>query len=139
LHTPKDFAFAADPFFLQDGSIICEVVEKGSNIGKLAIAANGNFEIIDSPHLEKTKHNSFPFVSNIEGLHFVLPEMASYGQQHVFEIDMNNEIIRSIPLMGIENEKLIDPVITMHDGTIWLFAAKSWFDFSRQPIWRIWR
>ena len=135
LHTPKDFAFAADPFFLQDGSIICEVVEKGSNIGKLAIAANGHFKIMDSPHLDKTKHNSFPFVSNIEGLHFVLPEMASYGQQHVFEIDMNNEIIRSIPLMGLENEKLIDPVITMHDGTIWLFAGKLRSDLDCLFLW----
>ena len=135
LGTPRAFAFAADPFFLEDGSIICEVVEKGSNIGKLAIATNGNFEIIDSPLLEKTKHNSFPFVSNIEGLNFLLPEMASRGRQCLYEIDPNNQITRSFPLMGLEHENLIDPIITLQDGTIWLFAGKRGSDLDCLFLW----
>jgi hypothetical protein len=135
LYTPKDFAFAADPFFLQDGSIICEVVEKGKRIGQLATASNGNFEIIDSPHLEKTKHNSFPFVSNIEELHFLLPEMASHGQQRLLELDQNNQITRSIPLKGLKEESLIDPIITVQDGTIWLFAGKLGSDLDCLFLW----
>ena len=135
LHTPKEFAFAADPFFLQDGSIICEVVEKGSNIGNLAIVANENLVIIDSPHLEKTKHNSFPFVSNIEGLNFLMPEMASRGQQRLYEIDANNQIVRSFPLTGLEHETLIDPIITVQDGTIWLLAGKLGSDLDCLFLW----
>lgn len=135
LHTPKEFAFAADPFFLQDGSIICEVVEKGKSIGKLAIASNGNFEIIDSPHLENTKHNSFPFVSNIEGLSFLMPEMASRGQQCLYEIAANNQIVQSLPLNGLENERLIDPVVTLQDGTIWLFAGRLGSDLDCLFLW----
>ena len=135
LHTPKEFAFAADPFFLQDGSIICEVVKKGSNIGNLALTTNGNLEIIDSSHLEKTKHNSFPFVSNIEGLNFLLPEMASRGQQCLYEIAANNQIVQSLPLIGLENERLIDPVITLQDETIWLFAGKLGSDLDCLFLW----
>lgn len=135
LDTPKEFAFAADPFFLQDGSIICEIVEKGKRIGQLATASNGNFEFIDSPYLEKTKHNSFPFVSNIEELYFLLPEMAGHGQQHLLEIDQNNQITRSIPLKGLEDESLIDPIITVQDGTIWLFAGKLGSDLDCLFLW----
>ena len=135
LRTPRAFAFAADPNYLEDGSIICEVVEKGSNIGKLAIATNGKFEIIDSPHLENTKHYSFPFVLNIEGSNFLLPEMASCGQQFLYEIDTNNQITRSFPLMGLEHETLIDPIITLQDGTIWLFAGKRGSDLDCLFLW----
>ena len=135
LHTPMAFAFAADPFFLKDGSIICEVVEKGSNIGKLAIASNGKFDIIDSPYLDKTKHSSFPFFSNIEGLNILMPEMARHGQQCIYEFDANNEIARSFPLIGIERETLIDPVITIQNGTIWLFAGKIGSDLDCLFLW----
>jgi hypothetical protein len=135
IHTPKKFAFAADPFFLDDGSIICEVVEKGSNIGRLAVVSSAGFEILDSPYLEKTKHSSFPFVSNVNELRFLLPEMARHGQQHLFEIDKRNQITRSIPLMGLENENLIDPIITAQDGIVWLFAGKRGSDLDCLFLW----
>jgi hypothetical protein len=135
LHTPATMAFAADPFFLNDGSIICEVVEKGSKVGNLAVIQNGVYEIVDSPVLDKTKHISFPFVANIEQSQFLLPEMASYGQQNLFEIDENNRIHGPIPLLGLENEALIDPVITRRDGVYWLFAGRLGSDLDCLFLW----
>lgn len=135
LHTPKNLLFAADPFLLSDGSIICEVVEKGSKVGNLAVARNGVYEFIDSQALESSKHISFPFVTNINQSQFLLPEMASYGQQHLFELDGGNRIIRSVPLLGLENETLIDPVITHRDGTYWLFAGRLGSDLDCLFLW----
>lgn len=135
LNTPRKLAFAADPFFLNDGSIICEVVEKGSKVGNLAVIRNGVYEFVDSPVLDKTKHISFPFVANIEQSHFLLPEMASYGQQNLLEIDGDNQILRQIPLLGLENENLIDPVITQRDGIYWLFAGRLGNDLDCLFLW----
>ena len=135
LHTPTTMAFAADPFFLNDGSIICEVVEKGSKVGNLAVIQNGVYKIVDSPVLDKTKHISFPFVANIEQSQFLLPEMASYGQQKLFKIDENNRIHGPIPLLGLKNEALIDPVITQRDGIYWLFAGRLGSDLDCLFLW----
>ena len=135
LRTPRHLAFAADPFLLNDGSIICEVVKKGSNVGNLAVVKNGAYEIVDSQALDSTKHISFPFVSNIGQSQFLLPEMASYGQQKLFEIGRDNQIIGSIPLLGLENETLIDPVITWQDGAYWLFAGRLGSDLDCLFLW----
>lgn len=135
LHTPRNLLFAADPFLLNDGSIICEVVEKGSTVGNLAVARDGVYRLFDSQALEKSKHISFPFVTNINQSQFLLPEMASYGQQNLFELDGNNRIIRSVPLLGLENETLIDPVITYRDGLYWLFAGRLGSDLDCLSLW----
>lgn len=135
IYTPREYAFAADPFFLENGLIICEVVEKSKNLGKLATVSNGKFEIFNSPFLEKSKHVSFPFVLNIEGLRFLLPEMATHEQQLAFELNDYNQIIRSIPLIGLENEQLVDPIITTHDGVVWLFAGKQGSDLDCLFLW----
>ena len=135
LHTQRNLLFAADPFLLNDGSIICEVVEKGSKVGNLAVVRNGVYEFLDSQVLEKPKHISFPFVANINQSQFLLPEMASYGQQNLFELDGSNHIIRSVPLLGLENETLIDPVITYRDGVYWLFAGRLGSDLDCLFLW----
>jgi len=135
LQTPRNLLFAADPFLLNDGSIICEVVKKSSKVGNLAVVKNGVYEFMDSQALEKSKHISFPFVANINQSQFLIPEMASYGQQHIFEVDKGNQIIRSIPLKGLENENLIDPIIIVQDGIVWLFAGKRGSDLDCLFLW----
>ena len=120
---------------MNDGSIICEVVKKGLNVGNLAVVKNGSYEIVDSQALDSTKHISFPFVSNIGQSQFLLPEMASYGQQKLFEIGRDNQIIGTIPLLGLENETLIDPVITWQDSAYWLFAGRLGSDLDCLFLW----
>jgi len=134
-HTPNRLSFAADPFILENGMIICEVAERGSNVGNLAVIDDGEFKFIDSLYFEKDRHISFPFVTHIEEAQFLLPEMASYGQQRLFELGDNDQILRSIPLLGLEHESLIDPIITQQDGLIWLFAGKLGSDLDCLFLW----
>jgi hypothetical protein len=61
--------------------------------------------------------------------------MASYGQQNLLEIDGDNQILRQIPLLGLENENLIDPVITQRDGIYWLFAGRLGNDLDCLFLW----
>lgn len=121
---PTDVNFIADPFFLSDGTIICEMTKKGSITGQLAIIREDRIEAIQSGSHLSGKHTSFPFPFKNDGSHFLLPEMASVGSQSIFRIEPNHDLTFVQTLLGLEGERLIDPVLVFKDNTWWLFAGR---------------
>jgi hypothetical protein len=121
---PTDVNFIADPFILSDGTIICEMTKKSSITGQLAIIREDRIEAIQSGSHLSGKHTSFPFPFENDGSHFLLPEMASVGSQSVFRIGPNHDLTFVQTLLGLEGERLIDPVLIFKDDTWWLFAGR---------------
>ena len=133
--TPTDVNFVADPFFLSDGTIICEMTKKGSITGQLAIIKEDRIEVVHSGSHLSGKHTSFPFPFENEGSHFLLPEMASVGSQSIFRIEPNYDLTFVQTLSGLEDEKLIDPVLFFKDDTWWLFAGRRGSESDLLFLW----
>ena len=58
-----------------------------------------------------------------------MPEMAQSGAQLLCELQ-NNAVIRTHIMVGLENERLIDPVLLNRNENWWLFAGKLGNEFD---------
>jgi hypothetical protein len=127
--------FIADPFFLSDGTIICEMTKKRSNIGQIAVIKEGRIAAVRSGNLLSRKHASFPFPFESDGSHYLLPEMAFVGDQAIFRIEPNYDITFVQTLLGLEGERLIDPVLLFDENTWWLFAGRHGSESDLLFLW----
>ena len=120
---PREISFIADPFMLPNGDLIFEAAEKNSELGQLMTLSGERMNLIDTSLIGTHKHLSFPFVMQKDDKFFVMPEMAQSGAQLLCELQ-NNAIIKTHKLLGLDNERLIDPVLLQRNETWWLFAGK---------------
>lgn len=132
---PNGVSFIADPFLLPRGKIICEATKKNSVSGFLITLDKTRSNLVDTSILGPSKHLSFPFVIENQGEVFILPEMAEHGSQTICKIDESDKIVRSQKLLGLENEKLVDPVLLFKDHIWWLFAGKSGSEADQLFLW----
>jgi hypothetical protein len=135
LEIPPDVNFIADPFFLSDGTIICEMTKKRSNTGQIAVIKEGRIAAVRSGNLFSRKHASFPFPFESDGSHYLLPEMAFVGDQAIFRIEPNYDITFVQTLLGLEGERLIDPVLLFEENIWWLFAGRHGSESDLLFLW----
>lgn len=127
-------SFIADPFILPSNDLIFEAAQKNSELGQLMTLSDGRLNLIDTSLLGKHKHLSFPFVIQTGGKCFIMPEMAQIGAQLLCELQ-NNIIIKTHKMLGLDNERLIDPILLHRNETWWLFAGKIGNEFDHLFAW----
>ena len=134
LPIPRGVGFIADPFVLPNGEVICEATTKNSQRGFLMTIDNAENSRIETSILGKN-HLSFPFVVKHADQLLVMPEMAANGSQVICELNQAFEIAKVYSLQGLENERLIDPVLLFKDSKWWLFAGKSSNEADHLFLW----
>ena len=134
LPIPRGVGFIADPFVLPNGEVICEATNKNSQRGFLMTIDNAENSRIETSILGKN-HLSFPFVVKHADRLLVMPEMAANGSQVICELNQAFEITMVHSLQGLENERLIDPVLLFKDSKWWLFAGKSGNEADHLFLW----
>ena len=134
LPIPRGVGFIADPFVLPNGEVICEATTKNSQRGFLMTIDNAENSRIETSILGKN-HLSFPFVVKHADQLLVMPEMAANGSQVICELNQAFEITKVHSLQGLENERLIDPVLLFKDSKWWLFAGKSGNEADHLFLW----
>jgi hypothetical protein len=134
LPIPRGVGFIADPFVLPNGEVICEATTKNSQRGFLMTIDNAENSRIETSILGKN-HLSFPFVVKHADQLLVMPEMAANGSQVICELNQAFEITKVHSLQGLENERLIDPVLFFKDSKWWLFAGKSGNEADHLFLW----
>jgi len=135
LKCPPEISFMADPFLLPGGGIIFEAAKKNSVLGRLMTLKDGCHKIINTSFFGIEKHLSFPFVIQENGKTFVMPEMAEHGSQQLLELDQNQNVTNKHHLLGLEHEKLIDPILLHQDSNWWLFAGRRGTEFDHLFLW----
>ena len=131
---PRETSFIADPFILPSGDLIFEAAQKNSELGQLMTLSDGRLTLVDASLIGKHKHLSFPFVTQADGKCFIMPEMAQSGAQLLCELH-NNAITKTHEMIGLENERLIDPVLLNRNESWWLFAGKLGNEFDHLFAW----
>jgi folate-dependent phosphoribosylglycinamide formyltransferase PurN len=134
LPIPRGVGFIADPFVLPNGEVICEATTKNSQRGFLMTIDNAENSRIKTSILGKN-HLSFPFVVKHADQLLVMPEMAANGSQVICELNQAFEITKVHSLQGLENDRLIDPVLLFKDSKWWLFAGKSGNEADHLFLW----
>lgn len=127
-------SFIADPFILPSGDLIFEAAQKNSELGQLMTLSDGRISLVDTSLIGKHNHLSFPFVTQTDDKCFIMPEMAQSGAQLLCELQ-NNSIIKTYKMVGLDNERLIDPILLHRNETWWLFAGKQGNEFDHLFAW----
>ena len=133
--TPRGLEFIADPFTLADGVIVCEAMPRRRATGRLMTITGDTSSFVDTKGFSQGKHLSFPFVVVHEGTTYILPEMAQSGPQALCELDSMHSIRETVILQGLENDRLIDPVLHFGQGRWWLFAGKAGLEADHLFLW----
>jgi hypothetical protein len=125
---PKDMLFIADPIVIDQHRIVCEGLEKKSNLGVL-LCLDGN-QVTQLKDINKQigdKHLSYPFIVKTSTQIYLLPEIAQAGAQRIFPIDNEQTLSLSTGeiLTGLEDKRLNDATLFFYDNTYWLFATQA--------------
>jgi hypothetical protein len=121
--------YHADPFGIErDGilHVLFEDYDQARGIGTIehvAVAADGS--VSDPvPVLVGDGHRSYPFLVEVEGSVFMLPESSDRGRLELYEADpfpfrwrLAATILSDVPA--------VDPSVVLVDGTWWLFATRA--------------
>ena len=135
IKTPRGLMFVADPFVLPNGTVLCEATRKGGAKGFLTTLTANSHQPIDTNILGTHMHLSFPFVLENETRVFILPEMVEVGSQLLCELDDSLRIIETHQLLGLENERLVDPVLLNWNQKWWIFAGRSGSETDHLHLW----
>jgi len=133
--TPAGYEFIADPFLASDGNVVCEGSPRRSGRGGLIVMSDDNISIIDTHMLGSLGHVSFPCLFDFKGVTYLLPEMSSIGSQRIASLNDRFQIMTSQILSGIENERLIDPILRFENDRWWLFAGKLGSEHDALYLW----
>ena len=135
ISTPRGLEFIADPFALADGVIVCEAMPRRRATGRLMTITGNTTSFVDTRSFSQGKHLSFPFVVVHDGTTYLLPEMAQSGPQTLCELDSMHSIRETLILQGLEQDRLIDPVLHFDHGRWWLFAGKAGLETDHLFLW----
>jgi len=133
--TPNGLSFVADPHILPSGKIVCEATQDRSIDGFLVLLGPTGYEPIDTSLLGRPRHLSFPFTFEENGKLYLLPEMASYGSQSLCELNDKFVVVKTHRLVGLEDERLIDPVLFRKDECWYLFAGRKGTENDHLFLW----
>jgi len=119
--------FLADPFYVdpEGREIVCERMQSGTAFGDIVRlkSRNGASQPLMGAH---HRHFSYPYVFPWEGRLYLLPEVADWSAPFLAEFDAaSGSAGPSIPIKGLENERLLDPTLIARDGAFWLFASPA--------------
>lgn len=104
--------FYADPFFLPDGTIIAEALDRRRGKGVLVrIDGDQRETLTDARH-----HFSYPFPHG----GWIVPETAGWSRPAAYRI-AGGRLDHAFDL-DIDAERLLDPTVIEHDGRTYLFA-----------------
>ena len=121
---PKGYSFVADPGVLEDGSIVCEGMDRRTGLGQLLVLDAADPRALDTSGFGPG-HLSYPFVVTDNDVSYLMPEMAGIGAQHIVRVGPGPSLGSVVPLAGLEAVRLVDPTVVKHGGRWWLFAGRS--------------
>lgn len=116
---PRKFAFAADPSWCPDGSVVCELMDSTTGQGVIGRWADGKW---DTTFVPLPGHASYPHVVREGGNVYLLPEVASFSAPLLVEIT-DKQVGEITCLRGLETARLIDATLWHHDNTWFLFGG----------------
>lgn len=105
-------SFYADPFFLPDGTIIAEALDRRRGKGALVRIDGDRRETLTDPR----RHFSYPCPH--DGL--IVPETAGWSRPAAFRIE-GGRLEHAFDL-DIDAGRLLDPTVLEHEGRTYLFA-----------------
>jgi hypothetical protein len=120
---PKGYSFVADPGVLEDGSIVCEGMDRRTGLGQLLVLDPADPRALDTSGFGPG-HLSYPFVVTDNDVSYLMPEMSAIGAQHMVRVGSGPSLGSVVPLAGLEAVRLVDPTMVKHDGRWWLFAGR---------------
>tara|TARA_Y100000590_G_scaffold466313_1_gene641254 strand:+ start:2903 stop:4474 length:1572 start_codon:yes stop_codon:yes gene_type:complete len=117
---PQGYSFIADCFFYKENQnqIICEGLNKKTGKGNLLIIDRERARRVDL--FGSSVHLSYPFSWEENGKTFLLPEAASAGAPCMYVAE---DLWEKLRLVGLENQRLIDPTLIHWEGYYWIFAS----------------
>lgn len=128
LDTPEDvdvpagFQFLADPLPGPNDTIWCEAMDSKTGLGRILVLSPGAPPEVADPPGTKGLHLAYPFVVESDGITYLIPEMSAAAPARIFTLDGNTPVDPR-PLLGLEQEHLVDPTFHHQDGRWWLFAG----------------
>lgn len=119
--------FWADPFFLADSSqdhVLVEEYINDKQRGIITALDTATNPVASRPLLSLDTHLSFPRSYEHAGRTWLVPEMASAGQQWAYRLDDQGQLEPDSATL-ISGLHGIDPVIFQHDGLFWALISPS--------------
>lgn len=131
---PQGYTFAADPCAYHNGRLYVEVMHGGTGKGEIFAYANGRGHRVDLP--VNGGHLSYPQILEYEGVTYLFPEMGDVGSPTFFELD-EEQLASKVAhqLIGLEDERVIDPTLIEHDGHWYLFGGRPENVGERLELW----
>jgi hypothetical protein len=120
---PPGFRFLADPLPGPGDSIWCEAMDSKTGLGRIMAITPGEPARVIEPPGTTGLHLAYPFVVESEGISYLIPEMSGGGPARIFTLD-GLDPVDPRPLLGLENERLVDPTLHRYQSRWWLFAGK---------------
>lgn len=131
---PEGYSFAADPAGESRGRLFCEVMNARTGKGQIAVFDGDAWSPVVLP--VDGGHLSYPQVVDHSGATYLFPEMAEVGPPSLFELDGETLTYKATyPLIGLENERLVDGTLFPHDGHWYLFGGRSENGNVRLDLW----
>jgi hypothetical protein len=110
----RAYTFYADPFFLADGSIMVEALDRRRGKGALVHVGEEHRRVSIAPG-----HHSYPAPVLCTGTEYLVPEVAGWSKPLVFQL--NGESLDRVGELDI-GCRVLDPTLLEHQGHIYLFG-----------------
>lgn len=131
---PEGYTFAADPCAYHNGRLYVEVMHAGTGKGEIYAYENGQGQRVDLP--VDGGHLFYPQILEYEGITYLFPEMGDVGPPTFFELDEERLASKAEhQLLGLEDERVIDPTMVEHEGHWYLFGGRPENVGERLDLW----
>lgn len=121
----RSYRFLADPFFLPDGAIIAEALDRRRGKGTLVRIDGDRHETLTDPR----HHFSYPCPNG----DLIVPETAGWGRPAAYRL-AGRRLVHAFDL-DIDAARLLDPTLVEHDGRTYLFANDKTDGTSVLHLW----
>lgn len=134
LELPEGYTFAADPCAHHNGRLYVEVMHAGTGKGEIFAYDDGTWLPVEVP--VDGGHLSYPQIVEHNGATYLFPEMADVGPPSLFELDEDQLTCGAVlPLVGLEDERLVDGTLLEHEGHWYLFGSRPETANERLDLW----
>jgi len=110
--------------------VFAEGMDKRSGLGTII---QYDIETGDTHEILKGQHYSYPFPVLFEGREYILPEVASFSQPFLQDVERPE---KRLFIRGLEKHRCIDPTIFSDNGTHYLFFGDA--DFNSHTLRLFW-
>lgn len=134
LPLPQGAVFVADPGGNESDRVYCEALDAQTGRGRLVKWMNGEWSPVSLP-IQPT-HVSYPHLVQDGDRNYLLPEIASVVGPMVFPLNgAGDPEGQGIPLVGLENERVVDPTLFLWNGWWYLFGSRLETANSELSLW----